>query len=123
VRSGCQPGRGEQKLARRPCALSGLLPYHAHYWPFMIGICQGQTELSSPLPLPEVFVNSHSRQPVPSAAVMGVYVFSCSSLFGFEFLQRLGSTAKRDQSFICAYPAFREGLHGSLSLGNANPRR
>src|SRR5918995_717803 len=36
----------------------------------------------------------------------------------FEFLHRLGSTAKRDQSFICASPALREGLHGRLSLGN-----
>jgi hypothetical protein len=34
------------------------------------------------------------------------------------FFVSLRSTAKRDQSFICAYPAFREGLHGRLSLGN-----
>src|SRR6516162_6036452 len=35
-----------------------------------------------------------------------------------SFSVSLRSTAKRDQSFICAYPAFREGLHGRLSLGN-----
>ena len=63
-------------------------------------------------------MSSDSRQPVSCAALMGVYVYSCGSLFGLEFLHRVGSTAKRDQSFICAYPAFREGLHGSLSLGN-----
>src|SRR5215469_981909 len=41
------------------------------------------------------------------------FVFSAPS-----FCVSLRSTAKRDQSFICAYPAFREGLHGRLSLGN-----
>jgi hypothetical protein len=49
--------------------------------------------------------------------VGSVYVF-VQFVFGLEFLHRLGSTAKRDQSFICAYPALREGLHGRLSLGN-----
>jgi hypothetical protein len=39
-------------------------------------------------------------------------------LFGPEFSVSFRSTAKRDQSFICAYPAFSEGLHGRLSLGN-----
>ena len=46
-------------------------------------------------------------------------MYWCSSRFrplSFCFLFR--STAKRDQSFICTYPAFREGLHGRLSLGN-----
>ena len=40
-------------------------------------------------------------------------LFSAPS-FCFSFR----STAKRDQSFICTYPAFGEGLHGRLSLGN-----
>ncbi len=49
----------------------------------------------------------------------GAYLYSPSSFFGPEFLASfLGSTAKRDQSFIRTYPGFREGLHGSLSLGN-----
>ena len=84
----------------------------------MIGICQGQTELSS---------GSSQRRPVSSTIpnrtralctpVGSVYVF-VQFVFGLEFLHRLGSTAKRDQSFICAYPALREGLHGRLSLGN-----
>src|SRR6516162_26229 len=42
--------------------------------------------------------------------------------FGFfsapSFCVWLRSTAKRDQSFIFTYPAFSEGLHGRLSLGN-----
>src|SRR6516225_5568802 len=41
--------------------------------------------------------------------------------FGFRspsFCVSFRSTAKRDQSFICTYPAFSEGLHGRLSLGN-----
>jgi len=41
------------------------------------------------------------------------FVFSAPS-----FCVWLRSTAKRDQSFICMYPAFGEGLHGRLSLGN-----
>src|SRR5262245_59281608 len=41
------------------------------------------------------------------------FVFSAPS-----FCVWLRSTAKRDQSFICTYPAFSEGLHGRLSLGN-----
>jgi len=35
-----------------------------------------------------------------------------------SFCVWLRSTAKCDQSFICTYPAFREGLHGRLSWGN-----
>src|SRR5262249_794662 len=51
--------------------------------------------------------------------IESVFVCSCSSVFSApSFWHRVGSTAKRDQSFICAYPAFREGLHGRLSLGN-----
>jgi len=46
-----------------------------------------------------------------------VFVF-VQFVFRPEFLYRLGSTAKRDQSFICTYPALGEGLHGRLSLGN-----
>ena len=49
--------------------------------------------------------------------VGSVYVF-VQFVFGLEFLHRLGSTVKRDQSFICAYLVLREGLHGRLSLGN-----
>ena len=81
-------------------------------------ICQGQTELSS---------RSSQRRPVSSTipnrtrTLAPLSVRICVRAVRFrplEFLHRLGSTAKRDQSFICAYPALREGLHGRLSLGN-----
>src|SRR5215469_16757345 len=52
------------------------------------------------------------------AFIGSVFVFATVRFFGPSFCVSLRSTAKRDQSFICAYPAFREGLHGRLSLGN-----
>jgi hypothetical protein len=54
-------------------------------------------------------------RPVPISE--SVFVFG-SSFFGPSFCIVCGSTAKRDQSFICTYPALREGLYGRLSLGN-----
>ena len=89
------------------------------YRPFMIGICQGQTELSSRILPTETLCSSTIPEQARALCtpVGSVYVF-VQFVFGLEFLHRLGSTAKRDQSFICAYPALREGLHGRLSLGN-----
>ena len=86
----------------------------------MIGNCQGQTELSLRLLPTEGLCQAHaSCQDVPSTPLIGAYLCSCSSFFSApSFCVLLRSTAKRDQSFICAYPAFREGLHGRLSLGN-----
>ena len=88
------------------------------YRPFMIGICQGQTELSSPLLPTEPLVAHASLIGAPCSAISEAYLYFCSSFFGPEFLHRLGSTAKRDQSFICTYPALGEGFYGRLSLGN-----
>jgi hypothetical protein len=98
----------------------------------MIGICQGQTGFSSP----PVFVKDKRSCPQPllptgvvssrspdrtcpvrpyreRICIRGSSVYSAPS-----FCVSFRSTAKRDQSFICAYPALREGLHGRLSLGN-----
>ena len=86
--------------------------------PFMIGNCQGQTELSSPLLPTEPLVAHASLIGAPCSAISEAYLYFCSSFFGPEFLHRLGSTAKRDQSFICTYPALGEGFYGRLSLGN-----
>src|SRR6516164_10316078 len=86
----------------------------------MIGNCQGQTELSLRLLPTEGLCQAHaSCQDVPSTPLIGAYLCSCSSFFSApSFCVLLRSTAKRDQSFICTYPAFGEGLHGRLSLGN-----
>ena len=83
----------------------------------MIGNCQGQTELSSPL-LPMGVVSS--RFLTGRALYASYWERICITQFVFSapsFCVSLRSTAKRDQSFICAYPA-SEGLHRRLSLGN-----
>jgi hypothetical protein len=83
----------------------------------MIGICQGQTELSSP---------SSRRRVVSSRFLTGRALYASYRerilyLQQFVFLApsfcvSVRSTAKRDQSFICAYPAFREGL-STIAIG------
>ena len=58
------------------------------------------------------------RVPEPVCTLIGsVFVFVQFVCSAPSFCVSLRSTAKRDQSFICAYPGFR-GLHGRLSLGN-----
>jgi len=87
--------------------------------PFMIGICQGQTELSSPVPPDGAVVSPHSLTGRAQCALSRERIYiSVQFVFRLRVFDRLGSTAKRDQSFICAYPALRGGLHGRLSLGN-----
>jgi hypothetical protein len=55
------------------------------------------------------------RNPVSPFVSVVVFV---QLVFRPEFFTSSGSTAKRDQSFICTSPALGEGLHGRLSLGN-----
>ena len=43
-------------------------------------------------------------------ALSEAHLYTCSSFFGLDFFHRLGSMAKRDQSFICAYPALRKAF-------------
>src|SRR5215831_11057980 len=84
----------------------------------MIGICQGQTELSSPL-LPTVGLSlTPPDRTCPVRLCRERICIGAVPFFGPEFCFSFRSTAKRDQSFICTYPAWRPGFHGRLSLGN-----
>ena len=56
---------------------------------------------------------------VPTAVrVLGAVLFPKQLQGHRVFASLLASTAKRDQSFICTYPALRAGLHGLRITGN-----
>src|SRR5215467_8972698 len=80
--------------------------------PFMIGICQGQTELSSPHP-PDGGLLASSRALTGRAlyaSYRAVFVFVQFVYSAPSFCVLFRSTAKRDQSFISTYPASSEAF-------------
>src|SRR6266536_2708942 len=84
----------------------------------MIGICQGQTELSFALPLTERLIPTTGTHIAHPWRCRSQTLFrACAARSVSSFCICIGSTAKRDQSFICAYRT-SEGRHGRLSLGN-----
>src|SRR5256885_7928823 len=85
-------------------------------WPFMIGICQGQTELSSPL-LPtersifqRFLIGRAQYRLIGSVFVLVQFAFRLR-VFGSSRGQRPSVTS---HSFARIQPS--EGLHGRLSL-------